>query len=167
MALDDRALAAFQSIPPADRATFPMAYAQRAAIFELPSSACLNFSSWRQEEAKTSLAFHSSLLALAQAAYPTMDGAVLDSLALERLLSLVRELGVVLAIDKEADISSLRVAQGIQAHLALWQLPIVVACTGVPGPAGAGTPEGEDGLAAFTVGDQHRKGAGGHRPEQR
>ncbi|CAN0105873.1 unnamed protein product [Lampetra planeri] len=89
-----------------------MAYAQMAAIFEPPSSARQKFLLRKRGEAETPLAFCSSLLVLGRAAYPNMDGAALDSLALERLLSLARELGVVLAIGKEADISSLKVAQG-------------------------------------------------------
>ncbi|CAN0374231.1 unnamed protein product [Lampetra planeri] len=43
-----------------------------------------------------------------------MDGAALDVLALERLLSLAREFSVVLSIAEEADLSSLKAAQGIQ-----------------------------------------------------
>ncbi|CAN0224987.1 unnamed protein product [Lampetra planeri] len=69
-----------------------------------------------------------SLLALARAAYPNLEGAALDSLALERLLSLVRELGIALTIAEETDITSLRVAQNIQAHIALRQSPSVAAC---------------------------------------
>ncbi|CAM9832449.1 unnamed protein product [Lampetra planeri] len=42
--LDDRALQAFQSISPVDRASLPAAYQQMAAVFESPSSACLKFS---------------------------------------------------------------------------------------------------------------------------
>ncbi|CAM9553343.1 unnamed protein product [Lampetra planeri] len=60
-----------------------------------------------------------SLLVLGRAAYPKMDGAALDSLTLERLLSLARELSVVLAIAEEADLSSLKAIQCIQAHLGL------------------------------------------------
>ncbi|CAN0116995.1 unnamed protein product [Lampetra fluviatilis] len=98
-ALDDRTLAAFISIPPANRAML------QDAIFEPPS--------------ETPLAYRSSLLVLARVAYPFMDGSALESLALERVLCLAWELGVALAIAEEADISSLRVAQGIQAHLAV------------------------------------------------
>ncbi|CAM9863187.1 unnamed protein product [Lampetra fluviatilis] len=64
------------------------------------------------------------------AAYPNMDRAALDSLALERLLSLARELGVVLSIAEEVNLSSLKVAQGIQAHLCLRQWPSMAAGTG-------------------------------------
>ncbi|CAM9377956.1 unnamed protein product [Lampetra planeri] len=108
-----------------------------AAIFELPSSACQKFLLRRQWEAETPLVFCSALLALGWAAYSNMDCAVLDSLALERLLSLARELSVVLAIAEESDNSSLKVAQGIQAHLHQW--PSVAECAGVLGPAEAGT----------------------------
>ncbi|CAN0014647.1 unnamed protein product [Lampetra fluviatilis] len=89
-------------------------------------------------------------------------GQLLQSAA--QLIATMSELGVVLTIAEEADISSLRVAQGIQAHFALRQSPSVAACVGFPGPAGAGTPQREDGLAAFVVGNQCGRGAGGRRP---
>ncbi|CAM9597083.1 unnamed protein product [Lampetra planeri] len=55
----------------------------------------------------------------AGAAYPDLEGRGLDSLALERLLALAGELGIVLSIPEEAKITSLAVAHNMQAHLAL------------------------------------------------
>ncbi|CAM9854622.1 unnamed protein product, partial [Lampetra fluviatilis] len=92
----------------------------------------------RRGEAKTPLAFRSSLLALGRAAYLNMDCAALNSLALECLLSLARELGVVLEIAEEADISSLKLVQGIQAHLDLAS-GLVWRCSS-PGVAVCATP---------------------------
>ncbi|CAM9559433.1 unnamed protein product [Lampetra fluviatilis] len=63
--------------------------------------------------------FRSALLALGQAAYLSTDRAALDSLALERLLVLARELGIVLTIAAANNLTSLHVARNIQAHLSL------------------------------------------------
>ncbi|CAM9861632.1 unnamed protein product [Lampetra planeri] len=137
-----------------------------AAAFEPPSSAHLKFSLRRREEGEPPLDFRSSLLALARAAYPDPEGAALDSLALERLLSLARELRIALTIAAETHITLLRVAQNIQANLALRQSPGVAACAGVPVPVGAEAPQGEDVLPALAVGDRRGGGAGGRQPEQ-
>ncbi|CAN0410856.1 unnamed protein product [Lampetra fluviatilis] len=75
--LDARALQAFKSIPPADRASLQSAYQQMAAVFEPPSSGRLKFSMQRREEGESPLAFRCSLLALAQAAYPNLVGKAL------------------------------------------------------------------------------------------
>ncbi|CAN0375672.1 unnamed protein product [Lampetra planeri] len=80
--LDERALQAFKSIPPANKPTLPGAYIQMANVFEPPSSARMKFSLRRREEGELPLAFHCSLLALAQAAYPDLEGRALDSMAL-------------------------------------------------------------------------------------
>ncbi|CAN0418602.1 unnamed protein product [Lampetra fluviatilis] len=109
-----------------DRATLYMAYAQMAAIFEPLSSARQQFLTRQQEDTEKPLAFSSALLALARAAYTSMDAAARDLLVLERLIFLARELGVALSVADEADVSSLKVAQGIQAHLSLRQPPGVV-----------------------------------------
>ncbi|CAN0209302.1 unnamed protein product [Lampetra fluviatilis] len=85
----------------------------------------------RREEGESPLAFRSALLALGRAAYPRMDRVAPDSLALERLLSLASELGVILAITEEVDLSSLKDAQGSQAHLGLCQWPAVMAYAAV------------------------------------
>ncbi|CAM9877596.1 unnamed protein product [Lampetra fluviatilis] len=53
----------------------------------------------------------------------------LDSLALERSLSLAQELSVALSITEE-DLSSLKVARCMQAHVALQQWPTLAACAG-------------------------------------
>ncbi|CAM9458186.1 unnamed protein product [Lampetra fluviatilis] len=97
--------------------SLPAAYAQMAAVFEPPSSARLKFSLWRREEGEPPLAFRSSLLALAWAAYPDLEGAALDSLALQRLLSLARELGIALTITGSVPTHCFRCDQ--QGHIAL------------------------------------------------
>ncbi|CAM9371543.1 unnamed protein product [Lampetra planeri] len=83
MAFDDDSLAVLNAIPAMDQATLPQACAQMAAIFDPPSNAHRRFLLRRRGEAETHLAFCSALLALGQAAYPNMDTAALDSLALK------------------------------------------------------------------------------------
>nr|XP_032806838.1 hexokinase-2-like [Petromyzon marinus] len=74
-------------------------------------------------------------VSLARAAYPDLEGMGLDSLALDRLLALAAELGIVLSIPEEAQITSLAVAHNMQAHLALRRPAMMAACAGVPLPA--------------------------------
>ncbi|CAM9439766.1 unnamed protein product [Lampetra fluviatilis] len=131
-ALDDDSLAVLNYIPVADWATLPQACEQMAAIFDGPSNARRRFLLQRWVEAEMPLAFRSTLLVLGQAA-------VLNILALECPLLLARELGIVLSIVEEADLSSLRVAQGI--HLSLCPWPAVVACTGEQMESEAITPQ--------------------------
>ncbi|CAN0094240.1 unnamed protein product [Lampetra fluviatilis] len=83
--LDDDALAAFYAIPSEDRVTLPQALAQMAGIFDPPSNVRHKFAVRMQGETGTPLSFRSVLLSLAQAAYPKMDQAALDSLALFNL----------------------------------------------------------------------------------
>ncbi|CAN0416961.1 unnamed protein product [Lampetra fluviatilis] len=59
-----------------------------------------------------------------------MEQTLLDSLALERLLSLAQELGIFLPITKEDDLLSLKVARCIQAHVSLQWWPRMAACMG-------------------------------------
>ncbi|CAM9768724.1 unnamed protein product [Lampetra planeri] len=136
--LDERALQAFKSIHPANRATLPAAYIQMANVFEPPSCTQLKFSLRRREEGELPLAFRCSLLALAQAAYPDLYGRALDSMALGKLLDLARELRIALSINNDRQITSLAVAENIQAHLSLRQRPQMAACAGVPAPDGGG-----------------------------
>ncbi|CAN0241833.1 unnamed protein product [Lampetra planeri] len=113
------------------------------------------------------MAFRCSLLALARAAYPDLEGRALDPLALERMLGLVGELGIALSIAKESKITSLAVAQNIQTHLALRRPPTVAVCVGVPTPAAAAAPQGMDALATVAVYDRRGRGAADRRPERR
>ncbi|XP_061407116.1 uncharacterized protein LOC133342164 [Lethenteron reissneri] len=159
--LDERALQAFKSIHPANRATLPAAYIQMANVFEPPSTAQLKFSLRRREEGELPLAFRCSLLALAQAAYPDLYGRALDSMALGKLLDLARELGIALSINNDRQITSLAVAENIQAHLSLRQRPQMAACAGIL------APDGGDTLAALAMPDRRGRGTGGRRPEQR
>ncbi|CAM9364252.1 unnamed protein product [Lampetra planeri] len=110
-ALDDNALVAFRAILESDRSTLQRAYAQMAAVFDPPYNARRRFLQWKRGEAETPLAFRSTLLALGQEAYPHMDWTALDSLAVERLLSLAQELGVVLTTTEDDELTSLKVAR--------------------------------------------------------
>nr|XP_032814116.1 uncharacterized protein LOC116944544 isoform X1 [Petromyzon marinus] len=143
---------------------------QMAVVFEPPSRARLKFSTRRRKEGKSPLAFRCALLALARAAYPDLEGMGLDSLALDRLLALAAELGIMLSIPEEAQITSLTVAQNMQAHLALRRPAVVVACAGVPLLAAldAGVAaQGEGTLAAVAAFDRRGGGTADRRPERR
>ncbi|CAN0011528.1 unnamed protein product [Lampetra fluviatilis] len=59
-------------------------------------------------ETETPLAFRSALMSLAQVAYSKMEHARLDSLVLERTLTLADELNIFLPITGEDDLSSLK-----------------------------------------------------------
>ncbi|CAN0179786.1 unnamed protein product [Lampetra planeri] len=85
--LDDDALAAFYAIPSEDRVTLPQALAQMAGIFDPPSNVRHKFAVRMQGETGTPLSFRSVLLSLAQAAYPKMDQAALDSLVFKKSMS--------------------------------------------------------------------------------
>ncbi|CAM9773605.1 unnamed protein product [Lampetra planeri] len=121
-ALNNYALAAFQAIPEGDRSALQRAYAQIAAVFDPPYTACSRFLQQKRGEAETPLAFHNALLALGQEAYPHMDWT-----AVERLLSLAQELGVVLTITGDDELMSLKMAWWIQAHESMQQWPKVAA----------------------------------------
>ncbi|CAN0418681.1 unnamed protein product [Lampetra fluviatilis] len=104
----------------------------------------------QREDAETPLAFRSALLALARAAYTSMDAAARDLLALECLLFLVRELGVALSVANEAD--SL-VPQSGTRYSGTPQPSIVMAVTP--------RDEDHDYLVAFAARDQRGRGARG------
>ncbi|CAN0296812.1 unnamed protein product [Lampetra planeri] len=89
--LDDDALAAFYAIPPGERTTLFQVFAQMAAVYDLLSSVRHKFIARRRGEAETPLAFRSALLSLAQAAFPKMEPAGVDSLVLEWLMVLVHQ----------------------------------------------------------------------------
>ncbi|CAN0421801.1 unnamed protein product [Lampetra planeri] len=61
-----------------------------------------------------------------------MKQTALDSLALQRLLSLAQELGIALPITEEDHLWSLKVAWCIQVHVNLQWWPVVAACAGIP-----------------------------------
>ncbi|CAM9511783.1 unnamed protein product [Lampetra fluviatilis] len=131
-ALDNDTLAAFCTILPTERATLPQAFAQMTAIYDPPSNVCHKITTQRMGEAKMSLAFRSVLLVLAKAAFPKMDHAGVDSLVCKRLLTLAKDLNIVLPTTEEDDLFFLKVARCIQAHLLLKQQTGLVACTVPP-----------------------------------
>ncbi|CAN0118416.1 unnamed protein product [Lampetra planeri] len=90
-ALDDYSLAAFYSIPEAERSSLAGACAVMADILEPPLTIRRKFQLRKQRDTESPLAFCRALLALGWAAYPSMDRAALDSLALERLLMMAKE----------------------------------------------------------------------------
>ncbi|CAN0435762.1 unnamed protein product [Lampetra fluviatilis] len=94
-ALDDNALAALVTIPPADWATLHQAMQQMAVICGPLSNTHHRFAAWRCGDTETPLAFCSVLLALVKVAYPRMHKEGIDALVMEKLLSLALELRVI------------------------------------------------------------------------
>ncbi|CAM9865655.1 unnamed protein product [Lampetra planeri] len=90
-----------------------------------------------------------------------MDQAALDSLAVERLMALVQELGVVLTIVEEEALTSLRVARCIQAHKKLLQWPRVAALSGDTDGAEGPTVREMELALAMCDGGPHGKDARG------
>ncbi|CAN0435129.1 unnamed protein product [Lampetra fluviatilis] len=124
---------------------------QMTAVFEPSSRARFKFSTRRREEGESLLAFRCALLALAQATYPDLEGKGLDSLALDRLLALMAELGIVLSIPEEAKITSLAVVHNMQFHLALRCPAVVAACASVPLPAAPAAGVATQGGGTFAA----------------
>ncbi|CAM9504120.1 unnamed protein product [Lampetra planeri] len=63
-----------------------------------------------------------------RAAYPRMDKDGLDALVLDRMLGLAQELDIVLPASDDDDLTSLRVARCLQAHLNIKRRSKLVAC---------------------------------------
>ncbi|CAN0035699.1 unnamed protein product [Lampetra planeri] len=165
-ALDNDSLKAFKAILEVDRANLPRAYAQMTAIFNPPSNSHRRFLLRRRGEAKMPFIFRSVLLALGQAAYPHMDRVALDSLVLERLLSLPQESSVALSITEEDDLSSLKVARCIQAHLNLQQWPTLAACVGEPADLEEPALREPERACTSFVRDPRARGVKGWQPER-
>ncbi|CAM9503695.1 unnamed protein product [Lampetra planeri] len=67
-------------------------------------------------------------MVLAQAAYPRMDDVGLDSIVLEKLLLLARELWIAVHVKDEANLSSLGAVHYLHTELVLQRDRQVVAC---------------------------------------
>ncbi|CAN0199036.1 unnamed protein product [Lampetra planeri] len=115
-ALDDEALAIFKAILLEWRTTLQAACHEMAEIFDPPSNAKIKCQQRKREEAELPLFNRSALIALSQAAYSRLDEPVLDSLAMENMLSLVHEMTVVLLKVEEEAQTSLWVAQCLQTQ---------------------------------------------------
>ncbi|CAM9676094.1 unnamed protein product [Lampetra fluviatilis] len=94
-------------------------FAQMATIYDPPPNVRHKFAARRSRQAETPLAFCSVLLVLAKAAFPKMDYAGVDSLVIERLLTLAKDLNIILPATEEDELLSFKAARCIQAHLLL------------------------------------------------
>ncbi|CAN0391947.1 unnamed protein product [Lampetra fluviatilis] len=117
--LDDSALATFFIIPRKDRSTLQKAL-DRMALVGNQASLC--------KPDETPLAYQSALMVLAQAAYPRMDYVGLDTIVLEKILLLARELRIAIHVKDEAILSSLLAAHYLHTELLLQQDGQVAAC---------------------------------------
>ncbi|CAN0392078.1 unnamed protein product [Lampetra fluviatilis] len=117
--LDDSALATFLIIPRKDRSTLQKAL-DRMALVGNQASLC--------KPDETPLAYQSALMVLAQAAYPRMDYVGLDTIVLEKILLLARELRIAIHVKDEAILSSLLAAHYLHTELLLQRDGQVAAC---------------------------------------
>ncbi|CAM9598563.1 unnamed protein product [Lampetra planeri] len=90
-------------------------------------------------------------MVLDQVAYPRLNETALDPLAIEKMLVLAQEMGVVLPIVEEAQ-TSLWVTRCLQVHEGMNRRPRVVAWSGDPMSGGASTAR--NAAAAADEGDE-------------
>ncbi|CAN0025723.1 unnamed protein product [Lampetra fluviatilis] len=159
----------------AERETIPGKYdglltprSEMVAIYDPPSSMRHKFTMWRWGKAETPLAFHSALLSLSQAAFPNMDHMRLDSLVLEQLLAVARDMDVFLPASEDDDLTSLKVACCLQARSNLRWRDGVVACTKRMVESGAKQEEKElPAVCVSLAGSQWARTGAKWRQEQR
>ncbi|XP_078739520.1 uncharacterized protein LOC144952918 [Lampetra fluviatilis] len=131
--LDDDSLAALLTVPRAKRATLTDALHQMRLIYGPPSEARHRFDARRKKASESAMGYRSALLAMAKVAYPRMDEDAVESLVLQKLMSLARQLRVAMpTADDDDDFTSLRAARCIQAHLHCDEDTTIAACAGPP-----------------------------------
>ncbi|CAM9292505.1 unnamed protein product [Lampetra fluviatilis] len=115
--LDSDALATLTSAPKERRSTLQTAMQLLAAVYGLPSD-CRQLFYDRQRGAKESpLAYRTSLLALAKAAFPRMDIEGVDAMVTEKILLLADDLDIVIVAPDDTEMCSLQVARLLHANL--------------------------------------------------
>ncbi|XP_078728629.1 uncharacterized protein LOC144944377 isoform X2 [Lampetra fluviatilis] len=131
--LDDDALTALFAVPRAKRATLTDALHQMRLIYGPPSEARHRFDARRKKASKSAMGYRSALLAMARDAYPRMDEDAVESLVLQKLMSLARQLRVAMpTADDDNDFTSLRAARCIKAHLHCDEDTTIATCAGPP-----------------------------------
>ncbi|XP_078466775.1 uncharacterized protein LOC144730090 [Lampetra planeri] len=129
--LDDDSLAALLAVPRAKRAMLTDALHQMRLIYGPPSEARHRFHARRKKASESAMGYRSALLAMAKVAYPRMDEDAVESLVLQKLMSLARQLRVAMPTADD-DFTSLRAARCIQAHLHCDEDTTIAACAGPP-----------------------------------
>ncbi|CAN0021403.1 unnamed protein product [Lampetra fluviatilis] len=115
--LDSDALATLTSAPKERRSTLQTAMQLLAAVYGPPSD-CRQLFYDRQRGAKESpLAYRTSLLALAKAAFPRMDHEGIDVMVTEKILLLADDLDIVIVAQDDAEMCSLQAARLLHANL--------------------------------------------------
>ncbi|CAM9595914.1 unnamed protein product [Lampetra fluviatilis] len=115
--LDSDALATLTSAPKERRSTLQTAMQVLAAVYGPPSD-CRQLFYDRQRGAKESpLAYRTSLLALAKAAFPRMDNEGVDAMVTEKILLLADDLEIVIVAQDDAEMCSLQAARLLHANL--------------------------------------------------
>ncbi|CAN0417910.1 unnamed protein product [Lampetra planeri] len=131
--LDDDCLAALLEVPRAKRATLTDALHQMRLIYGPPSEARHRFDARRKKASESAMGYRSALLAMARVAYPRMDEDAVESLVLQKLMSLDSQLRVAMqTADDDDDFMSLSAARCIQTHLHCDEDTTIAACTGPP-----------------------------------
>ncbi|CAM9364029.1 unnamed protein product [Lampetra planeri] len=110
------------------------------AVFEPPRNTRQKFAVRCKEDGELALAYRSVLLVLAKAAFPKMDHDGLDTLVLEKMLGLAKDLHTVLPTE-DSEVSSLKIARCIQAQQTLQHDRVLVACATSSTEPGAHTDE--------------------------
>ncbi|XP_061436491.1 LOW QUALITY PROTEIN: uncharacterized protein LOC133361583 [Lethenteron reissneri] len=113
--LDDDSLAALLAVPRAKRATLTDALHQMRLIYGPPSEARHRFDARRKKASESAMGYRSALLAMAKVAYPRMDEDAVESLVLQKLMSLARQLRVAMPTADD-DFTSLRSLTGYRPH---------------------------------------------------
>ncbi|CAM9309160.1 unnamed protein product [Lampetra fluviatilis] len=114
--MDDLALAVFDRIPPAKRASLQGVDKEMADVFDPPSRARQRYKNRQREASESLLLFRMELLTLAEAAFPRLNEPALDSLVAERLLTMSQKAGVMLPVVEEKVRTSLWVACHLCAY---------------------------------------------------
>ncbi|CAN0042398.1 unnamed protein product [Lampetra planeri] len=118
----------FPPIPADHSSSLASAFKEMATIYDPPSTIRNRFVKRRQGETESPLAFRSALLSLAQAAYSDLGPTGVDSLVLDQLLGLAKELNILLPVTENDNPTSLVIAQCIQSHLGLKKRSGLMAC---------------------------------------
>ncbi|CAN0418248.1 unnamed protein product [Lampetra planeri] len=105
--LDDDCLAALLAVPRAKRATLTDALHQMRLIYGPPSEARHRFDARRKKASESAMGYRSALLAMARVAYPRMDEDAVESLVLQKLMSLARQLRVAMQTADDEDGASI------------------------------------------------------------
>ncbi|XP_075925358.1 uncharacterized protein LOC142928023 [Petromyzon marinus] len=129
-----------------------------AEVYEPPSDTRRKFMQRRRGSSESPLAYRSALMALAVAAYPDVKQEVLDSLVMDRILALERDIGVVLPSCGHDVQMSRWAARCLHAHESLQHWSQMAAWAG--DPARDGEPKGWSPTKVMDIPPEHATAEG-------